>query len=255
MKNYLKYSALVSTIALVAVLEGPANALPDYSPDAAAVTTQQLPIVDTKPTQKAKPTPKAKPKATTKPAPKKTAAPAPAPVVAPTTPEPAPVEAQSVPTPAPTQAPVTAPNNVPAAITPTQAPAPAEAAPVAVKAAPVTPAPVAPAVSASGKGQAIANAALSQLGAIQDCTALVSRSLATVGINFHDWPAGYMSLGSIVSTPQVGDLIFYANGGTGVPHIAVYIGNGKAVHGGWNGNQTQIQSANVGSGPVYIRVA
>lgn len=247
MKNYLKYSALVTSIALVAVLEGPANALPDYSPDAAAVSTQQLPIVKSTPTPIAKPTPKAKPKATTKPAPKK-ASPAPAP---------APVEAQSVPTPAPAptpvQAPVTAPTNIPVAVTPTPVPAPVKAAPVAVKAAPVAPA--RPVVSASGKGQAIANAALSQLGAIQDCTALVSRSLATVGINFHDWPAGYMSLGSIVSTPQPGDLIFYANGGTGVPHIAVYIGNGQAVHGGWNGNQTQIQSANVGSGPVYIRVA
>jgi cell wall-associated NlpC family hydrolase len=239
MKNYLKYSALVTTIALVAVLEGPANAIPDYSPEAtASPQTNQLPIVASTPTPKAKPTTKAKPKATTKPTP----------AVAPTTVSVVPQSTETV-----AQAPVTTPTNIPAVIAPVPAPAPVKAAPVAVEAAPVTPA--TPAVSASGKGQAIANAALSQIGAIQDCTALVSRSLAAVGISFHDWPAGYMSLGSIVSTPQVGDLIFYQNGGSGVPHIAVYIGNGQAVHGGWNGNQTQVQSANVGSGPVYIRVA
>jgi hypothetical protein len=37
-------------------------------------------------------------------------------------------------------------------------------------------------------------------------------------------------------------------------HIAVYAGNGQAVHGGYNGNQTVVFSANVGSGPVFIRV-
>lgn len=245
MKNYVKYSALVTTIALVAVLEGPANAIPEFSPEAAAVTnTQQLPTVVTTPTPKAKPTP-AKPKATTKPAPKK----------APATPAPAPVVPQSVPTPAPQalQAPVTAPNNVPAATTPTPVPAPVKPAPVAVKAAPVTPAPT----PASGRGQAIAQAAKAQLGVTQDCTRLATNALAAVGINFHGWPAGYLGLGRTVSAAeaQPGDLAYYLNGGSGVAHIAVYIGNGQAVHGGWNGNQTSIQSVNVGSGPVFIRVA
>ena len=85
---------------------------------------------------------------------------------------------------------------------------------------------------------------------------LATNSLAAVGIKFHDWPAGYFSLGSVVPPGQAlpGDLIYYANGGMGVAHIAVYIGNGVAVHGGWNGNQTVTFSANVGSGPVFIRV-
>ena len=39
-----------------------------------------------------------------------------------------------------------------------------------------------------------------------------------------------------------GDLIYYANGGMGLAHIAVYIGNGVAVHGGWNGNQGECAS-------------
>lgn len=118
------------------------------------------------------------------------------------------------------------------------------------------PAPAAPKVSASGKGAAILSAAYAQLGVSQDCTMLVTNSLAAVGINFHDWPAGYLSLGRTVSAAeaQPGDLIYYADGGAGVAHIAVYAGNGQAVHGGYNGNQTVVFSANVGSGPVFIRV-
>jgi peptidoglycan DL-endopeptidase CwlO len=114
----------------------------------------------------------------------------------------------------------------------------------------------APAASASGKGAAILSAAYAQLGVTQDCTMLVTNSLAAVGINFHDWPAGYLSLGRTVSAAeaQPGDLIYYANGGSGMAHIAVYAGNGQAVHGGYNGNQTVVFSANVGSGPVFIRV-
>ena len=111
-------------------------------------------------------------------------------------------------------------------------------------------------VASSSKGAAIYQAALAQLGKYQDCTMLVTNALKAVGINFHDWPAGYMSLGTVVpaSQAQPGDLIYYANGGMGLAHIAVYAGNGQAVHGGWNGNQTVLNVANLGSGPVYIRV-
>jgi len=114
----------------------------------------------------------------------------------------------------------------------------------------------APAAS-SGLGAAIAAAAYAQLGVTQDCTMLVTNSLAAVGIHFHDWPAGYLSLGRTVSAAeaQPGDLAYYANGGlAGQAHIAVYVGNGMAVHGGWNGSTTALFSVNVGSGPVFIRV-
>ena len=131
--------------------------------------------------------------------------------------------------------------------------APKVTAKVATAAAPAAPAAQA---SASGKGAAILSAAYAQLGVMQDCTMLVTNSLAAVGIHFHDWPAGYLSLGRTVSAAeaQPGDLIYYADGGAGMAHIAVYAGNGMAVHGGYNGNQTVVFSANVGSGPVFIRV-
>lgn len=113
-----------------------------------------------------------------------------------------------------------------------------------------------PAAAGSYSGaNAVVNAALSQLGVVQDCTALVTNSLRAVGIYFHDWPAGYLSLGTVVSAAQAqpGDIIYYADGGVGAAHVAVYIGNGQAVHGGYLGS-TVIASAYMGSGPVFIRL-
>ena len=134
----------------------------------------------------------------------------------------------------------------------------AEAAPaVQATAAVETAAPAAPkTTAASGKGAAIAAAAYAQLGVSQDCTALATNALAAVGVHYHGWPAGYLSLGRTVSAAeaQPGDLAYSQNGGMGLAHIAVYVGNGQAVHGGWNGGTTALFSVNVGSGPVCIRV-
>jgi len=140
-----------------------------------------------------------------------------------------------------------------------EAPAPAaETAPaVQATAAVETAAPAAPkTTAASGQGAAIAAAAYAQLGVSQDCTALATNALAAVGIHYHGWPAGYLSLGRTVSAAEArpGDLAYYQNGGMGLAHIAVYVGNGQAVHGGWNGGTTALFSVNVGSGPVFIRV-
>ena len=178
------------------------------------------------------------------------------------------VKVDPVQTVAPAAAPVVAPTPAKAEVK-AATPAVAKAAdkpaatPVVATAAPTvtakTQAPAAAAttqVASSNKGAAIYQAALAQLGVYQDCTMLVTNALKAVGINFHDWPAGYMSLGTVVpaSQAQPGDLIYYANGGTGLAHIAVYAGNGQAIHGGWLGNQTALNTANVGSGAVYIRV-
>lgn len=111
-------------------------------------------------------------------------------------------------------------------------------------------------VASSVNGSGVAGAAMAQLGVRQDCTALVSNALAAQGIYFRGAPAAYMSLGTIISASeaQPGDILYYANGGTGLAHVAVYAGNGQAVHGGWQGSNTVLTSAYVGSGPVFIRV-
>ena len=154
------------------------------------------------------------------------------------------------------EAPVAKPAVAKAVEKPAATPAVATAAPTVTA---KTQAPAAAAttqVASSNKGAAIYQAALAQLGTFQDCTLLVTNALKAVGINFHDWPAGYMSLGTVVpaSQAQPGDLVYYANGGMGAAHIGVYAGNGQAIHGGWNGNQTVLNTANLGSGPVYIHV-
>lgn len=82
----------------------------------------------------------------------------------------------------------------------------------------------------------IAQAALAQLGVNQDCTMLVTNSLKAVGINFHGAPERYLSLGEMTNDPVPGDIVVYSG------HVAIYIGDGKAVHGGWNGYTTEIFS-------------
>ncbi len=78
----------------------------------------------------------------------------------------------------------------------------------------------------------IAQAALAQIGVTQDCTMLVTNSLKAVGIDFHGAPSAYLSLGPLTDNPVPGDIIVYQG------HVAIYIGNGRAVHGGWNGYTT-----------------
>lgn len=78
----------------------------------------------------------------------------------------------------------------------------------------------------------IAEAAIAQIGVEQDCTMLVTNSLKAVGINFHGWPIEYKTLGEWTDTPVPGDIIIYEG------HVALYIGNGRAIHGGWYGHST-----------------
>lgn len=111
--------------------------------------------------------------------------------------------------------------------------------------------------SGYANGGSVSGSALGQVGQNQDCTSLVSRALAAAGINFRGYPASYLSLGSTVSAAeaQPGDVLYYSNGGGGQAHVAIYLGNGQAVHGGWNGGQTVVTTAYVGSGPTFIHIA
>ncbi|MCC9145295.1 MULTISPECIES: LysM domain-containing protein [unclassified Arthrobacter] len=145
-----------------------------------------------------------------------------------------------------------------AAAAPAAAYAPAAAAPAAsaantgvisTQSASITPA-------ASGTNAIMLASAQSQLGAAQDCTVLVEVALRAAGHSVGDLgPAQLAAYGTQVSTPEPGDIAYYADGGMGLAHIAIYIGNGQAIHSGWNGSETVVQSANVGSGPVFYRVA
>ena len=93
--------------------------------------------------------------------------------------------------------------------------------------------------------QAIVDAALAQLGVHQDCTMLVTNSLRAVGIDFHSGPQGYTSLGTWTDYPEPGDICIYTS------HVAIYIGDGQAVHGGWYGYTTEVWSVYT-SWPQFI---
>lgn len=107
-------------------------------------------------------------------------------------------------------------------------------------------------------------AAAQQLVGVTDglqCTQVVQQALAAAGVSdaYQLWPDQYATqYGYYTDTPQAGNLIYYNNGGRGVDHIAIYIGNGLAVHGNYKG-RTIIADANGGnSGCVgqaqYIQV-
>lgn len=148
--------------------------------------------------------------------------------------------------------------------TPEQNPTPAPEAPAAPEQTPapapeetVTPAPE---QTASSLGDRISSSAQGLVGVTDGlwCTQVVQQALANAGVSdaYQLWPDQYQGVyGYYTDSPQAGDLIYYNNGGRGVDHIAVYIGNGQAVHGNYNGKTVIADAYQSGMGnPQYIRV-
>ena len=189
-----------------------------------------------------------------------------APVETPT--ETAPVETPAAPTEtAPAETPAapaeTAPAETPAApeeTAPVETPAaPEETTPVETPATPEETAPV-ETPAATTLGQRISSEAQKLVGVTDGlwCTQVVQQALANAGVSdaYQLWPDQYAGqYGYYTNDPQEGDLLYYNNGGRGVDHIAIYIGNGQAVHGNYEG-KTVIASAylSTAASPQFIRV-
>ena len=206
-------------------------------------TTTQTPEQDSTPAPEAPAAPVETPSVdTTTQAPEQNTTPAPAaPEQTPEqNPTPAP-EAPAAPEQTPEQNPTPAPEQTPA-------PAPEET---------VTPAPE---QTASSLGDRISSSAQELVGVTDGlwCTQVVQQALANAGVSdaYQLWPDQYQGVyGYYTDSPQAGDLIYYNNGGRGVDHIAVYIGNGQAVHGNYNGKTVIASAYQNGMGnPQYIRV-
>lgn len=117
-------------------------------------------------------------------------------------------------------------------------------------------------IQGSGSGLSIAARAQALVGSHMDCVQLASNALAAAGIRFSGWPEQFFGLGATVpgglSGAQPGDIIIYqytngVNGGAHYDHVAVYIGGGMAVHGGWNGDSVVVAGASAGSGISVVR--
>jgi cell wall-associated NlpC family hydrolase len=138
-----------------------------------------------------------------------------------------------------------------AAVATTVAAAPVAKAAASVAAAPAAAAPAAAAPAVGGVNAAMVASAYAQIGIMQDCTAMVERALGSAGIPVGDLaPMQFLNYGKVVSDPQPGDMIVQSG------HVAIYIGNGQAISGGINGNQTGIHPISwlTATGPItYVR--
>ncbi len=105
----------------------------------------------------------------------------------------------------------------------------------------------------------IVNGALAQLGWAQDCTDLAQNALAAAGLVTSRLDGGPdLGVGSFASFGTVygfdagalapGDLLVWP----GAPHVAVYVGGGQAVHGGWGNNTVLAGLQNHGAYPDYV---
>lgn len=116
-------------------------------------------------------------------------------------------------------------------------------------------------VPAGSGASGLVNAALAQLGSAQDCTALVERALRAIGYSVGDLsPVQFSAYGPTTqyihgsTALAAGDIIIYNPNGDGHgTHVAIYIGGGQAVHGGWDGFTTVIAGLNTYSGmPTHV---
>lgn len=84
------------------------------------------------------------------------------------------------------------------------------------------------------------------------CTEVVQMAMANAGVVDAQslWPRLYAdTYGHVTDSPEPGNLIYYNQGGDGLDHIAVYIGDDQAVHGNYDEgdgiSRTVIASAQV----------
>lgn len=117
-----------------------------------------------------------------------------------------------------------------------EAPAPEQQVPTPEQQAP---APEAPSANPYQElNDRIAQEAMKLVGVTDglQCTEVVQMAMSNAGVQDAQclWPNQYESaFGFATDNPQAGNLIYYNQGGNGLDHIAIYIGNGQAVHGNY----------------------
>ena len=108
----------------------------------------------------------------------------------------------------------------------------------------------APAPASSGIGAALVASAYGQIGVAQDCTAMVEKALRSVGKSVGDLaPAQFFAYGSVVGSPEPGDLVITSG------HVAIYVGNGQVISGGFDGMNTVLHPLSYLGGASFVRVS
>ncbi|WP_342022789.1 NlpC/P60 family protein [Arthrobacter citreus] len=128
--------------------------------------------------------------------------------------------------------------------------APAANTPAPATAAPAAPAPAPAPVASSGVGAALVASAYGQIGVAQDCTAMVENALRSIGKSVGDLaPAQFYAYGSVVGSPEPGDLVITSG------HVAIYVGNGQVISGGFDGMNTVLHPLSYLGGASFVRVS
>ena len=89
-----------------------------------------------------------------------------------------------------------------------------------------------------------------------DCSYFTGMCLVQVGIHVERTSRGQAEQGTAVSSMAEavpGDLLFYNSQGTGIDHVAIYIGDGKILHNAHSIGCVSISSYNYCGEPVAIR--
>ena len=79
---------------------------------------------------------------------------------------------------------------------------------------------------------------------------MVENALRSIGKSVGDLaPAQFYAYGSVVGSPEPGDLVITAG------HVAIYVGNGQVISGGFNGMNTVLHPLSYLGGASFVRVS
>ena len=79
---------------------------------------------------------------------------------------------------------------------------------------------------------------------------MVEKALRSVGKSVGDLaPAQFFAYGSVVGSPEPGDLVITSG------HVAIYVGNGQVISGGFDGMNTVLHPLSYLGGASFVRVS
>jgi cell wall-associated NlpC family hydrolase len=76
-----------------------------------------------------------------------------------------------------------------------------------------------------------------------DCSGMVMWAYAKLGIDLRHSASSQKNSGKFVKSPKPGDIVAFGwSGWKGAQHVGIYLGNGKMIHAGGQGDRTSVIS-------------